>query len=76
MTRFSDSVKNIFLFYYDGFRTLSWWGRKVWLIIIIKLSIIFIILKVFFFHDFLKSNFRSDEERSNYVIEQLTGNNK
>lgn len=32
----------------------------------------FAILKLFFFPDFLKSNFNSDEERSDYVIEQLT----
>ncbi len=62
-------------FYYDGFRTMSWWGKRVWLIILIKLFIMFLILKLFFFPDFLKTNFRSDEERSDYVLEQLTGNN-
>jgi hypothetical protein len=67
-------LTRIFRFYYDGFRTLSWWGKKVWLIIIIKLCIIFLILRLFFFHDFLKSKFTSDNERSKYVIEQLTGN--
>lgn len=61
-------------FYYDGFRTMSWWGKKVWVIILVKLFIMFLILKLFFFPDFLKTNFRSDEERSDYVLEQLTGN--
>jgi hypothetical protein len=74
MIRIASALKSIFLFYYEGFRTMSWWGKKVWLIIIIKLCIIFLILRLFFFPDFLKSNFASDRERGNYVIEQLTGN--
>jgi hypothetical protein len=67
-------LKNIFMFYYEGFRTLSTWGRQAWLIILIKLFIMFVLLKIFFFHDFLKTNFKNDDERGNYVIEQLTGN--
>ena len=47
-------------------------GKKLWTIIIIKLIIIFLVLKLFFFPDFLKTNFKTDKERSNYVIEQLT----
>lgn len=68
------AIREIFRFYYDGFRTMSWWGRRVWLIIIIKLLILFLVLKIFFFPDFLKTNFSSDEERSDYILEQLTGN--
>ncbi len=74
MTRMASALRNLFFFYYDGFRTMSWWGKKVWLIIIIKLCIIFLVLRLFFFPDFLKVNFGSDSERSDYVIEQLTGN--
>jgi hypothetical protein len=50
---------------------MSRWGKKVWIIILIKLFVIFAILKLFFFPDFLKKNFRSDKERSEYVREQL-----
>jgi len=32
----------------------------------------FLILKLFFFPDFLKTHFKTDAQRSNYVIEQLT----
>jgi hypothetical protein len=74
MTRIASALRSFFIFYYEGFRTMSWWGKKVWLIIIIKLCIIFLILRLFFFPDFLNSNFNSDRERSDYVIEQLTGN--
>ncbi len=64
-------LKKIFQFYYQGFKDMTV-GKKLWAIIIIKLIIMFLILKVFFFPNFLKSNFKTDEERSNYVIHQLT----
>lgn len=47
-------------------------GRQLWIIILIKLFILFAILRLFFFPDFLKSKFKTDEDRSNYVIEQIT----
>jgi len=64
-------IKNIFQFYYQGFKNMTV-GKKLWAIIIIKLIIMFLILKVFFFPNFLKTNFKTDEERSNYGIKQLT----
>lgn len=63
--------KKIFNFYYEGFRSMTV-GKTLWLIILIKLFIMFVILKLFFFPNFLKTNFKTDKERSNYVIEQLT----
>jgi hypothetical protein len=47
-------------------------GKKLWIIILLKLFVMFAILKIFFFKDFLKSNFNSDKERSEYVIKNLT----
>lgn len=61
----------VFNFYYEGFRSMTW-GKQVWAIILIKLFIMFAILKLFFFPNILKQNFDTDEERSEYVIEQLT----
>ncbi len=65
-------IKKIFRFYYDGFREMDLWGRQLWLIIIVKLFIMFFILKIFFFPDILKRDFDTDEQRSEYVLEQLT----
>lgn len=48
-------LRRIFQFYYDGFRSMTL-GRTLWLIIGIKLFIMFAILKVFFFPNFLKQN--------------------
>jgi len=65
----------IFRFYYEGFRSMTV-GKTLWVIILIKLFVMFAILKIFFFPDILKKNFKTDTERSKYVIEQLTSNQK
>jgi uncharacterized membrane protein len=72
MNKKPNIVQQIWRFYFNGFRNMSGWGRQVWLIILIKLFIMFAILKVFFFPDFLKTNFETDQERSDYVLEILT----
>lgn len=70
--KITGRAKTVFLFYYYGFRDMPLWGRKLWIIIIVKLFIMFAILKLFLFPDLLKKNFDSDKERSNAVLEQLT----
>jgi hypothetical protein len=64
-------LKKIAYFYYDGFRNMTV-GRKLWLIILIKLFIMFAILKLFFFKDFLNTHFKTEKEKSEYVLDQLT----
>ena len=61
----------IFSLYYDGFRSMTW-GRNLWIIIIIKLFIMFAILRIFFFQDFLNSRFSDNKAKSDYVINELT----
>ena len=68
----SNIFVKVFRFYLEGFRNMNLWGRQVWIIILVKLFILFVVLRIFFFPDFLKSKFNSDEERSEYVLEQLT----
>jgi hypothetical protein len=65
--------RNIFLFYYDGFRSMTT-GRKLWVVILIKLFVIFIVLKLFFFQDFLGARFSTDAQKSEYVLDHLTSN--
>ena len=72
MMRMASKIKGVYNFYLEGFSNMSWWGRRVWLIILIKLFIMFLILRLFFFPDFLATNFESDKDRSMYVLEQLT----
>ncbi|MDR2684992.1 MAG: DUF4492 domain-containing protein [Prevotellaceae bacterium] len=66
--------KNISIFfnmYAEGIKNMTW-GKTLWIIVIIKLFIMFAILKVFFFPNFLNSTAKTDEEKAEYVIEQLT----
>ena len=63
--------KNAFSLYYDGFRSMVL-GRTLWKIILIKLFIMFAILKVFFFPNFLETNFSTDAERADHVLSNLT----
>ncbi len=60
---------NIFRFYYDGFRQMTL-GRTLWLVIAVKLFIIFAILKVFFFPDFLREHATEGQE-AEYVANEL-----
>jgi Na+/H+ antiporter NhaD/arsenite permease-like protein len=57
--------------YAEGIKNMTW-GKTLWIIVIIKLFIMFAILKVFFFPNFLNSTAKTDEEKAEYVIEQLT----
>ena len=64
-------IKKVFQFYYDGFRSMTL-GKTLWLIILIKLFIMFAILKIFFFPNFLNSKGNSNEEKANYIITEMT----
>ena len=66
-----QKLRKIPLFYIDGFRGMTV-GRTLWTIIAVKLVVMFGILKIFFFPDFLATNFDNDAERSAYVLEQIT----
>ena len=55
----------------DGFKTMPGWGKKVWLVILIKLFIMFAVLRIFFFPDVLRKNFDTDEERGEHVLDEL-----
>ncbi|MCF6187928.1 MAG: DUF4492 domain-containing protein [Desulfobulbaceae bacterium] len=65
-------VIRVFRFYMDGFRRMTL-GRTLWKVILIKLIIMFGVLKLFFFHDFLGTKFSTDEQRAEYVLSELTG---
>ncbi len=58
-------------FYRDGFKSMTL-GRTLWKIILLKLFVMFAVLKLFFFPDFLSTQFSTDEQRADYVMEQIT----
>lgn len=51
----------IFDLYYDGFRHMRL-GKTLWAIIAIKLFIMFVILKLFFFPNFIKQHAAEGQE--------------
>lgn len=65
----------LYIFYKDGFKNMTI-GKTLWVIILIKLFIMFFVLKVFFFPNFLKTNFKDDESRSNHVRKELINKGK
>ncbi|MDE6325331.1 MAG: DUF4492 domain-containing protein [Duncaniella sp.] len=60
----------IFRFYRDGFRSMTI-GRRLWLLILIKLFIIFFIFKIFFFPDILHRDYDNDRDRAAAVRSSL-----
>lgn len=63
-------LNKIISLYVDGFRSMTV-GRKLWLLIAIKLFIFFAVLKLFFFPDILQSRYDTDAERADAVREAL-----
>ncbi|MDR1880892.1 MAG: DUF4492 domain-containing protein [Tannerellaceae bacterium] len=59
----------VYRFYRDGFREMKL-GKTLWAIILIKLFIMFFILKLFFFPSFL-GKFKSAPEKQEYVSGEL-----
>jgi len=66
-------LRSIYNFYIDGFKSMKL-GKKLWAIMAIKFFIFFIILKIFFFPDILKTQFSNDTQRGDYILNQLTQN--
>ncbi|ECO6928108.1 DUF4492 domain-containing protein [Campylobacter jejuni] len=65
------SISQIFNFYKEGFKNLTL-GKTLWTIIFIKLFVMFVILKLFVFDVNFNSIFKSDKEKSTFVLKNLT----
>lgn len=64
-------IGSVFTFYHDGFMGMGL-GKKLWAIILIKLFVMFVVLKLFFFPNYLNTRFATDEEKTDFVLEQIT----
>ena len=60
--------------YVGGFREMTV-GRKLWAIILVKLAIMFLVFKVFFFPDKLAEEYDNDADRARAVRTSLTTTN-
>ena len=64
-----NTLLHIWNFYVEGFRSMTL-GRTLWLIILVKLLILFFILRLFFFPNFLSSQ-PTDKDKGEYVAGEL-----
>lgn len=62
-------IIRVWRFYLEGFREMKL-GKTLWLIILIKLFIMFFILKLFFFPNFLKQ-YETETDKGDYVSNEL-----
>lgn len=63
-----DTLLSIWNFYVDGFRNMTW-GKTLWVLIFLKVVILFLVLRMFFFEPVLAG--KSEEQKIEHVGEQL-----
>ena len=63
-----NMLLSIWNFYVDGFRNMTW-GRTLWLLIFLKIVVLFFILRAFFFQPVLDG--KTEEQKIEYVGTQL-----
>ena len=68
-----EVLKRVWELYYEGFRNMTL-GRTLWAIILVKLFIIFVVLKLFFFPNYIKKHAQKGEE-AEFVMKELRDKN-
>lgn len=63
------TIISIYNFYRDGFKNMTW-GKSLWLLIFLKVIILFLVLRMFFFKPVMAG--KTDEQKSEYVGSQLS----
>ena len=67
-------VKNIYSFYLNGFKNMTI-GKTLWKIILIKLLVIFVFLNYFIHDKSMKTEYKTYEEKVDFVFKNLTKEN-
>lgn len=60
---------SVLTFYLEGFRNMTW-GRPLWYLIILKVFLLFAVLRVFFFQPILSG--KTEEQKIEHVGKNLT----
>lgn len=68
MERIRTYIADVWRFYCDGFRQMTW-GRTLWVIILLKLFVMFVVLRVFFFKPAMSG--MNDTQKIECVGQQL-----
>ena len=64
-----SKISSIANFYIQGFRQMTW-GRELWVLIILKYVILFLVLRLFFFKPVRAG--QTEDQKSDFVGERLT----
>lgn len=62
------TILSIWNFYAEGFRNMTW-GRPLWVLIFLKVVILFLVLRMFFFEPVLSG--KTEEQKINHVSREL-----
>ena len=65
-----QALTNFLMMYVEGFRSMTV-GRKLWIVILVKLAIIFLVFRLFLMPDQL-ADYDSDADRAKAVRSALT----
>lgn len=63
-----NAILSIYNFYAEGFRQMTW-GRPLWWLILLKVVVLFLVLRLFFFEPVLSG--KTDEEKMEHVGREL-----
>lgn len=69
-----DKLKNIYLLYKEGFQNLTI-GRTLWKLILIKLVVILLFLNIVVYDKSIKSEYKNDSEKIEFVLKNLIKDN-
>ncbi|MEI3154149.1 MAG: DUF4492 domain-containing protein [Odoribacter sp.] len=65
-------LKRLWYIYSDGFHHLPRWGKILIAIVLAKLFIMFVVFKLILMPNYLNSQYTTDQEKSNHVLNELT----
>lgn len=70
-TRHASFLHRAWRLYADGFRDLGPTGRSVWVLLLVKLAIIFLVFKLLLFPNLLSRDYDNDADRAAAVRSAL-----
>ncbi len=69
--KIKNPIKFMVLLYVDGFKNMSTMSKTLWIIAVLKIAIMFGVLKTFFFKEHL-SQFKTKQEKIEHISNNLT----
>lgn len=63
-----STLLSVWKFYADGFRNMTW-GRTLWILIFLKVIVLFFVLRLFFFEPILAG--KTEEQKIKHVGREL-----